>query len=88
MLLRVMNGNEFRLIMLLYSAVYVPTPEEHKGQFKKSNSVTLNGRGQLTNIGGGGGGRAYSLKKHIQCDHTIVYLWKVRRNDYYLKHKL
>lgn len=54
MLLRVMNGNEFRLIMLLYSAVYVLTPGEHKGQFKKSNPVTLNGRGQLTNVRGEG----------------------------------
>lgn len=76
MLLRVMNGNEFRLIMLLCSTVYATTPDEDKGQFKNSNSVTLNGRGQLTNVRGGGS--ACSLKKkkknHIQCDHTILYL--------------
>ena len=56
-----MNGNEFRLIMLLCSAVYATTPDEDKGQFKNSNSVTLNGRGQLTNVRGGGS--ACSLKK-------------------------
>ena len=86
-----MNGNEFRLIMLLCSTVYATTPDEDKGQFKNSNSVTLNGRGQLTNVRGGGS--ACSLKKkkkpYSMWSYNLIPLKSVlKKSVCYLKPKL
>lgn len=72
----------FRLTTLQYSAGYNPTSHEREGQLNKSNSVSLNGRGQLTNVWGWGlqFERTYSI-----CSYNFIYLENVKKKRLFFK---